>query len=152
VIRWARGEDVIERLVRDGFLQRVSGAQASGEAWLERARRTVATGASVAHIDPASAYTLAYDGARFACAAVLAQQGLRATSRGGHLAVQEAIVAQFGDPFKPFRDLRIRRNELEYPAYADEMVEVEEATEAMRAAGSIVAAAERLLPHLRVQL
>ena len=34
--------------------------------------------------------------ARQACVALLAQQGLRPTTAGGHYAVEEAIRAQFG--------------------------------------------------------
>jgi HEPN domain-containing protein len=141
----------MERLTADGLLQQVSGAEARGEPWLERARLTIATAETIATADPASAYTLAYDAARFACTALLAQQGLRPTTTGGHRAVEEAVRAQFGDTFKPFRDLRIRRHELEYPQYADESVEVEEASEALEAAGRLIAAADRLLPHLRIR-
>jgi hypothetical protein len=46
---------------------------------------------------PDSAYVTGYDAARFALVGVLAQQGLRSTQKGGHLAVEHAIRAQFGD-------------------------------------------------------
>src|ERR1700730_15225356 len=98
--------------------------------------------------DPASGCTLAYDGARFACMALLAHQGLRPTTRGGHLAVEETVRAQFGEAFKPFRDLRLRRNELEYPVYPDESVEAVEANAAVDAARGIVSGAEGMLSHL----
>ncbi|WP_236808213.1 hypothetical protein [Amycolatopsis albispora] len=66
--------------------------------------------------DPEGAYTLAYDGARRALAAVLQNQGLRATSRGGHIAVYEAVRAQLDPPLgstlRPFNRMRIRRNEV----------------------------------------
>jgi hypothetical protein len=88
-----------------GELQAVRGAQADGTPWLAKATRTVETAASLAETDPSSAITLAYDAARFAAMAVLAQQGLRATTKGGHLAVDEAVRAQFGDAFRPFRAL-----------------------------------------------
>jgi len=146
--RWARGEAVVERLIGDGRLQQVHGAAASGRPWLDRARRTLAAAASLAETEPASACTLAYDAARFACMALLAQQGLRPTTRGGHLGVEETLRSQFGDAFKPFRDLRIRRNELEYPTYPDEPVETQEAQEALVAARGIVDAADQLLSHL----
>lgn len=54
------------------------------------------------------------------CAASLLEaQGLRATSRGGHLAVQEAVTAQFGTTVRVFRSFgRVRRarNSFEYPS------------------------------------
>jgi HEPN domain-containing protein len=150
VIRWQRGEADIERLLGAGSLQRVHGAEARGGPWLERAARTVAAADAVIDTDPASACTLAYDAARFACTALLAQQGLRPTTAGGHLVVEEAVRAQFGDAFKPFRDLRIRRNELEYPTFPDEEVAVEEARESVDAARGLIDAAQRLATHLRI--
>src|SRR3712207_6256518 len=69
--------------------------------------------------DPDGAYTMLYDAARQSLAALLQAQGLRATSRGGHVAVQLAIEAQFPDPpprtaFRPFGRLRTTRNRVEY--------------------------------------
>jgi hypothetical protein len=148
VNRWKRGEAVVERLLGEGLLQQLGGAEARGEPWLDRARKTIAAAATVAETDPSSGCTLAYDGARFACMALLAHQGLRPTTRGGHLALEEAVRAQFGDTFKPFRDLRIRRNELEYPIYPDEPVETDEADQAIDAARGIVIAADKLVSHL----
>lgn len=91
---------------------------------------------------------LAYDAARHACTALLAQQGLRPTTRGGHLVVDEAVRAQSGDAFRPFRALRIRRNELEYPAMPDDAATASEVEEALAGAERILAAAEKLIPHL----
>ena len=147
--RWARGVADVERLLRDGMLQQVPGAEAQGQPWLDRAGRTLAAAASLADVEPASACTLAYDAARFACMALLAHQGLRPTTRGGHVSVEEVVRAQFGDAFKPFRDLRLRRHELEYPTHPDEPVEPQEAAESIDTARTILAAAGRLLPHLQ---
>ena len=44
--------------------------------------------------DPAGALQLSYDAARKAAAALLAVQGLRATTRGGHIAVIDSVRAQ----------------------------------------------------------
>jgi hypothetical protein len=43
--------------------------------------------------------------------------GLRATGRGGHIAIQEGVLAQFGSTARVFRSFsRIRRrNSFEYP-------------------------------------
>jgi hypothetical protein len=59
---------------------------------LAQARRTAATAAGLVAADAYSAYILAYDAARFACIALLAQQGLRATTSGGHYAVERTEV------------------------------------------------------------
>lgn len=146
--RWSRGEAQIEQQLRAGELQALRGGLADGEPWLAKAERTVAAAATLIDTDASSAITLAYDAARFAALAVLAQQGLRATTKGGHLAVDEAVRAQFGDAFRPFRALRIRRNELEYPDHPDEVVEVVESVDAIADSRRIIEAAAKLLPHL----
>jgi hypothetical protein len=71
--------------------------------------------------DLSGAYQLAYDALRKSAASLLAMQGLRATSRGGHIAIQEAVLAQFGSTVRVFRSFsRIRRarNSFEYPSTA----------------------------------
>jgi hypothetical protein len=62
---------------------------------------------------------LLYDAARKALVAILENQGLRPTSRGGHIAVLEAVSAQLDPPMgkvlRPFDRLRRLRNTAEYP-------------------------------------
>lgn len=81
--RWPRGEAEIERLLGLGHLQTVTGAAADGQPLLDKANRTLATAASITSSDPDSALVLAYDAARYATTALLAQQGLRPTTAGG---------------------------------------------------------------------
>jgi hypothetical protein len=116
--RWPRGEAEIERLLGLGHLQLITGAAADGEPLLAKAGRTLATAASITSSDPDSALVLAYDAARYAATALLAQQGLRPTTAGGHVAVDSAIRAQFGDGFRGFGYLRRRRTSWSTPALA----------------------------------
>jgi hypothetical protein len=87
----------------------------TGQPFLDKARRVLTTATGLVATDPESAYVLAYDAARHAATALLAHQGLRTTSKGGHYAVDLALRAQFGAGFRSFSALRRRRNELEYP-------------------------------------
>jgi hypothetical protein len=146
--RWTRGEADIEQMLATQELQRVTGAGADGGPWLAKAAVTIKTAESIASSDPNSAYTLAYDAARFACVGLLAQQGLRPTTAGGHYAVQRAVLRQFGASFDPFAVMRRRRNELEYPEFPDETVESHEAAEAITNAKNIIDAGRKLLEHL----
>jgi hypothetical protein len=130
--RWARGQEDIDRLLTDRELQKITSAAMGGAALLEKAARTLATAARNAVDDPESAYVLAYDAARFAGTALLAQQGLRPTARGGHYAVEKALRAQFGERFRAFATLRRRRNELEYPTLPGETTTQAEAEETAR--------------------
>src|SRR5215469_6229957 len=146
--RWQRGEADMERLLAEGDLQSLIGAAADGAQWLSKARRTLGTATGAADTDPDSAFTLAYDAARFACTALLAQQGLRATTRGGHYAVEVAVRAQFGATFDRYGGLRRQRNDIDYPVIIAARLRPDDARSAISVAGELIDAAEQLLPHL----
>ncbi|WP_426508430.1 hypothetical protein ACPPVO_58270 [Dactylosporangium sp. McL0621] len=146
--QWAQGADKIRELLQLGDLQKIQGADANGEPLLDKAHRTLLSAVVLADKDPDSSYTLAYDAARFACTALLAQQGLRPTSKGGHYAIEQAVRAQFQDHFRRFGALRRRRNELEYPSAQEIGTTPTEAAEAHDESRSIIEAAGKLLPHL----
>jgi hypothetical protein len=78
---------------------------------------------------------------------LLAQQGLRPTTSGGHYAVEKAVRAQFQTHFQMFGTLRRRRHELEYPTASSGITGPEEAAEACESAEAILGAAGKLL-HL----
>lgn len=147
-MRWSTGEATVERLVAAGHIERVQGAQADGDSWLERARRSLAAARVLAESAPDSSVVLAYDAARQACVGVLAQQGLRPTTAGGHYVIEETIRAQFGPVLRAFGGLRRRRNELEYPLYPTEQANAGEAAETLMTAAEIIEAAAKLLPNL----
>jgi hypothetical protein len=95
--RRQRGEADVEQLIRRRELEHMTGPAADGAPLLAQAQKTAATAAGLVQADAHSAYILAYDAARFACIALLAQQGMRATTEGGHYAVERAVRAQFGE-------------------------------------------------------
>ena len=148
--RWPRGEAQIEQLVASKQLQQVIGGQANGAHLIQKASRTLETAAGIADQDPDSAYVLAYDASRYAGTAILAHQGLRPTTSGGHYAVEVALRAQFGDGFRPFGAMRRRRNELEYPSGPAETTTKDEARKAIRDAEGLLLAAQQLLPTLSI--
>jgi hypothetical protein len=69
----------------------VTGSAADGPPGLARARQTIASAQVLLTTDPSNALVLAYDAARQACTARLAQQGLRPTTTGGHVAVDRIL-------------------------------------------------------------
>jgi HEPN domain-containing protein len=147
-MRWSTGEATVERLLATGHIDRVQGAQADGQSWLERARRGLDAARVLAESAPDSSVVLAYDAARQACVALLAQQGLRPTTSGGHYAIEEVIRAQFGPTLRAFGGLRRRRNELEYPLYPTEQASAAEAAETLETADDVIEAAAKILPNL----
>ncbi len=118
-MEWQQGKAVIDGLVRAGRLERVPENPEHAETLLSQAHKHVEAAEAVVQTDPVGAFQLLYDAARKALCAVLERQGLRATSRGGHLAVAEAALAQLdpphGEALRPFDRMRRRRNEAEYP-------------------------------------
>jgi len=148
--RWQRGEAEIQRMLAGGELQALTGAAADGEQWMSKARRTLGTATGAADSDPDSAFTLAYDAARFACTALLAQQGLRPTTQGGHYAVEVAVRSQFGATFDRYGGLRRQRNDIEYQVMTAARLMPNDARSAIAVVTELISAAEQLLPHLGV--
>ena len=97
-MRWQQGRDAMDGMIDRGELERVPASREHADLLLTQAYRHVASARAIAGSDPAGAYQLLYDAARKALAAVLENQGLRATSRGGHIAVREAVSAQLDPP------------------------------------------------------
>jgi len=119
-VTWQPGRDKISGLLDAGELEQVTVDQRIAQLLLDDAGRHLATaGTALSSGDLSGAYQLAYDALRKSAASLLALQGLRATSRGGHVAVQESVMAQFGSTVRAFRSFgRIRRarNSFEYPS------------------------------------
>ena len=93
--RWRKGEHVIERLLEVRHLERTPADPDITGALRAAAARHIGSARACAGTDPEGSYALAYDAVRKAATALLAHQGLRPTSAGGHIAVVEAIEAQF---------------------------------------------------------
>jgi hypothetical protein len=146
--RWAKGADQITALIDARHLQRVLADSDIEAALLTSARRHIHSARSTAADDPEAAYSLAYDAARKSATALLAHQGLRPTTSGGHVAVVDAVRAQFpGVPGLTSLDrLRRRRNQAEYPEPRSyDPITSEEAQDATRVAATSLTSAERLL-------
>lgn len=98
---------------------------------------------------------MAYDAARKAATALLAVQGLRGTIRGGHVAVINAVRAQFDETggtalFGRVNRLRRLRNALEYPSDDSPGVAKDDAERALAVAHEAVDFAQRLLASGRL--
>jgi hypothetical protein len=146
---WQPGRDRIAELLEAGELQQVTADREMAQILLDDARRhLVSAGTAAASGDLSGAYQLAYDALRKSAASLLAAQGLRATSRGGHIAIQEAAVAQFGTTVRVFRSFgRIRRarNGFEYPSTATHGPSADDLTDAITIATQIREAAVTIL-------
>jgi hypothetical protein len=151
-VKWEQGREAVESLLARGELERVPASRDHADVLLSQARQHLASAKAVAVPDPAGAYQLLYDAARKALAAVLENQGLRATSRGGHIAVREAVSAQLDPPLggilRPFDRLRRRRNQAEYPSAEHPGVEAEEVVRDLPKVEQIVDLAAKVLDQM----
>jgi HEPN domain-containing protein len=148
VTRWRKGEEQVTHLIEQRQLQRVVADPEIASALLASARRHVESARRTADDDPEAAYSLAYDAARKSATALLAHQGLRPSTAGGHIAVVDVMRTQFpGVPGLASLDrLRRRRNQAEYPDPTGyDPITAAEAEEAIEVAGNCISSAERLL-------
>jgi hypothetical protein len=151
-VRWEQGRTAVDGMLARGELERVPASRQHADLLLKQAGRHLASAQAIDETDPAGAYQLLYDAARKALAAVLENQGLRATSRGGHIAVIDALSAQLDPPLgailRPFDRLRRRRNQSEYPSAEEPPVDAAEIKRDLPKVIEIVRAAEKLLDQM----
>lgn len=146
---WETGSERIAELIAGGELGQVPPDTGLARRMLADARRHLATAAAAESAgDLPGAYQLAYDALRKSAASLLEARGLRATSRGGHIAVQDAVTAQFGSTVRALRSFsRIRRarNSFEYPSTETPGPSVDDVQDAIRVAREVNNAAAKIL-------
>ncbi|MEV6874761.1 hypothetical protein [Amycolatopsis sp. NPDC051128] len=150
--RWNQGRETIDAHIARGAIEHVPASREAAEAELVRARTHLASARRLLDSDPEGAYTLAYDGARRALAAVLQNQGLRVTSRGGHVTVYEAVLAQLDPPLgsllRPFNRMRARRNEVAYRSSEAPSMTAEDVTADLSKVEALIEVAEKAIPNM----
>jgi hypothetical protein len=151
-MRWEQGRASVDRMLADGELQRVPASREQADRLLAQARVHVASALKVCDSDPPGGYALAYDGARKALTAILENEGLRPTTRGGHLAVSEAVRAQLDPPMgrilRQFNRMRIRRHDAEYPPTDSPEITSDNVREDHGTAVGLIDLATRLLDEM----
>ena|SRR5690242_18745387 len=105
--RWAKGEQTVQFLVDRNRLESFAAEDLAGltDALIGRAVLRIDTTAAAAlgGGDVDGAFVAAYDGYRMTAEALLARQALRATGGdGSHMAVEDAVSAQFGTEVSAF--------------------------------------------------
>jgi hypothetical protein len=154
-VTWERGRTDVERLIREGGLERVEPSSDVAARLMTEAEAHLRLSKKGVDDDPAGALQLAYDAARKACAALLAVQGLRATTQSGHKALLDAAQCQFDDRgrfvvFGRLNRLRRRRHASEYPTADSPSVTSSDAEQALRVGNDAVDAARELLASGRL--
>ncbi|WP_214103674.1 hypothetical protein [Acrocarpospora catenulata] len=150
---WPRGREEILTMLQRRELTRVVADVQLAERLLVTARQHLISAEALASTDPHLAYAALHDAVRKSLAALLQVQGLRATTTGGHLAVQHATRAQFGASMgailRPVDRIRATRHEIEYPTETT-WIDEDGIRDDLPKAAAVVKAAEEVLPHLAV--
>jgi len=106
VARWPVGDRTVSFLIERGRLEPIRAVDpgVAASTALDRATRRLGTAAAGLDLgDADGAYAAAYDAYRMAGEALLLRQGLRATGgEGSHMAVEDAVSAQFAGEIKEF--------------------------------------------------
>lgn len=121
-MRWEQGRASIDTLITRGELERVHPSREHADRLIKQARRHLGSALQMCESDPEGAYGILYDACRKALWAILANQGLRPTTKGGHLAVYHAVMAQLDPPMgaqlRPFDRMRRQRRQRSTPTSA----------------------------------
>lgn len=132
---------IIEAMVTQRRLDRVTPSPPHAQRLLEDAERHIASATAIADQDPTGSYQLAYDAGRKSASAILSSEGLRSTAKGGHVAVIEAMHELGGDAFSVLDRMRRRRHRLEYPSQSDAGATPSDAREVIGSATEMLTAA-----------
>lgn len=151
-MRWNQGRAEIDKLIADGELQRVPPNREHADQLVVQARKDLASAELLLDTNPKRAYESLYDAARMALTAVLENEGLRPTSRGGHIAPYAAVAAQLDPPMgavlRPFDRMRRTRNRSEYPSFTTPDVTPDNVRADLPVAGAIVEVCANVLDEM----
>ena len=153
-INLGQGRKTVQKLIDGGNLQRVIASRDHAERLLKQSSNHLISAAKLSIDDPEGAYSALYDAARKALVAVLEVQGLRPTTKGGHVVVGQALEAQIDPPFDavipPFHRMRKLRNAQEYPAVDQPELTSLDVLEDLEKAKGIVALSHELIDQFSV--
>lgn len=104
--------------------------------------------------DPTGSFPMAYDASRKAPVAMLINQGLRPTSRGGHIVIEDALRTQLAPPRNEIVDrfgwMRSVRTARVYPSFDRRSASAEDAAQAQAPTAQIIEKSEQLLDLMPV--
>ncbi len=152
--RWDEGRATVDKLLTERNLERVSASAEMAEYLLGVALQHIDSAVLIVASDPSGSCQLSYDGSRKALAAVLQVQGLRPTSAGGHVVIEQCLKAQLVKTGRDFVDnfsvMRRTRNSSEYPQNPEDAVTAEEALEQIKDARVVLDSATKLVAVMPV--
>ncbi len=151
---WGQGRGKIDSLIEEEKLQKVTASRTHANRLLKQAQNHLASSASTAEDDPEGAYALLYTAARKSLTAVLEVQGLRPTTKGGHVVISDALKAQIDPPLGrilvTYNRLRRSRHNSEYPPVSEPELTADDVRQDLDKAKEIVEVSEKLMDQLPI--
>ncbi len=146
---WDKGRTEVDELIKQARITRVAPNKALAQSYLVQARKHLEAATVVRELDPAGAFTLSYDAARQALAAVLVNQGLKPRGLGAHAVLLDVVIAQLEPPrekaVREFDWMRRLRNDTQYPSGERASAALDDVDQAIPAAAAIVNRVAELL-------
>jgi hypothetical protein len=147
---WPVAHDKIKTLITKAELEAVEPNPRLATGLVEEAQMHMKSVAAIVDFDYPGAFQLGYDAARKACVALLAFQGLRSTYLGGHIAVADAVRAQFNGPhgspaFLKMHGLRQSRAGSQYPRESTPPITRDDANYCRETAQEIITAVKMIM-------
>ena len=150
--RWDQGRAVIDQLLEQSRLTEVDPNRDLADQYISQAQTHLSAATTLGDLDPAGAFTLAYDAARLSLAAILVVQGLRPRGEGAHAVLLEVALAQLEPPkqkeIREFNWMRRLRNDTQYPDVDRPTASADDVLQAIPAAQAIVERAERIVSFM----
>lgn len=154
MLMWNDGRAAVEKMIDDGQLERISASRDQAEQLVAESKVRLASARLVLESgDNSTAGIIAYDSARLALSAILANEGLRTTTAGGHYALFEAVSAQLGGStlgatLNPFNRMRRQRNDAEYRSVETPALTEADVLTDIQNADRMIDVAERIIPEM----
>lgn len=149
ITRWDKGRTEVDELIKQARITRVAPNKELAESYLTQARKHLAAATVIRELDPAGAFSLSYDAARQALAAVLVNQGLKPRGLGAHAVLLDVVIAQLEPPrereIREFDWMRRLRNDTQYPSGERASAAIDDVDQAIPAAHAVVSRVAELL-------
>ncbi|WP_394253547.1 hypothetical protein [Arthrobacter pityocampae] len=152
ITRWEQGRATIDAMLLDGELSTVAPNKEWASTLIDLAEEHIGAADKIINVSALTAFQTYYDAVHKIFDAILVNQGLRGTGKGGHIALQRAAKAQLvpplGDLVDDFHWMRQLRNAGDYPVPDKKLADSEDAVEAQTVAKGLVAKARILIEQM----
>ncbi|MHA7176203.1 hypothetical protein ACX80D_06065 [Arthrobacter sp. Sr24] len=152
IARWEQDRTAIDAMLLDGDLSTVVPNREWAVTLIDLAEEHIRAADAILNLSGLTAFQTYYDAVHKIFDAILVNQGLWGTGKGGHIALQRAATAQLvpplGDLIDDFHWMRQLRNAGDYPVPEKKLADLSDALEALAVAKGLVLKAWALIEQM----